>query len=408
MLQPNLPDSHLFKSPDRHCGIQPNRAVRPTQRRGRFPVAILVSTVLVAGTLSACQPGRSGKRCNTTDWGRDSTHILRCVNKRWKRVMTFGQYVNLLAAANTTTTATPTTAPPPPPCTQRNIPVPSATPTTPAAGFEARSAAFGGLGSWVDVYDWSPTFIASKNSSARPSFTLARVDAMADAGVQVLFIQTAKSEFSQPVLDNDLLVSIIAKAKGRGMRVVGWFLPAHKDVADDLRHLRATAALGVDGIGLDIEDRCSVTDVTLRNQNLVALSTQLRAEFPTLPLAGVVLPAVVLDVINTGYWPAFPWKELGASFDAWMPMGYWTNRTTASGYRDGYKYTIENIDRTRTNLGLPNAVMSPIGGLAADTIPTELDGFMQAIAERGAIGGSLYDEMTSKAGQFAQLAPLRR
>jgi len=36
------------------------------------------------------------------------------------------------------------------------------------------------------------------------------------------------------------------------------------------------------------------------------------------------------------------------------------------------------------------------------------NGFTRAIAERSGIGGSLYDEMSSKLGQFTRLAPLRR
>ena len=40
-------------------------------------------------------------------------------------------------------------------------------------------------------------------------------------------------------------------------------------------------------------------------------------------------------------------REIAPAYDAWMPMSYWTSRTPASGYRDAYRYTAENIDRLR-------------------------------------------------------------
>ena len=60
---------------------------------------------------------------------------------------------------------------------------------------------------------------------------------------------------------------------------------------------------------------------------------------------------------------------MAPSYDAWMTMGYWTNRKPDSGYRDAYRYTRENIDRLRVNLGNPDAIVHPIGGLAAETAP---------------------------------------
>lgn len=89
-------------------------------------------------------------------------------------------------------------------------------------------------------------------------------------------------------------------------------------------------------------------------------------------------------------------------------MAYWTNRTPASGWRDGYLYTRENIDRVRANLGHPTAAVHPIGGLSDTATPGEIDGFVRAALERNAIGGGLYDDAISNTGQYAQLTPLAR
>ena len=45
-------------------------------------------------------------------------------------------------------------------------------------------------------------------------------------------------------------------------------------------------------------------------------------------------------------------------------MTYWTNRNTKSGYREGFRYTDENIRRLRANLGRGDAAVHPVGGIA--------------------------------------------
>src|SRR5207244_13340436 len=62
-----------------------------------------------------------------------------------------------------------------------------------------------------------------------------------------------------------ILVPIITRAHLRGLRVVGWYLPAYTDPGADLRKLVAAARLGVDGLAVDIEAR-NVSDVGERNR----------------------------------------------------------------------------------------------------------------------------------------------
>lgn len=344
----------------------------------------LALTVVLAVVATGCPVTKAGRRCTGQGWARDSTHVLQCRNGRWAKAMTFGDYLRFVEAV------------------QRQ----AAAEAERRASTLARANVMRGTGAWVDVYDWSPTFVASRRAGAVPSFTLSRIDRMADAGISTLYLQTAKAELPDAVLDRELLLSIVAKARARGMRVIGWYLPTFVDLAADQAHLAATADLGLDGIGVDIES--TAVELGARNQRLVDLSAWLRATYPSTPLAAIVLPPVVTDVINLNYWPQFPWQQLRDHYDLWMPMSYWTNRTTASGWRDAYRYTIENIDRMRTNLGRPDAIVHPVGGLSDAATTAEVAAFVQASVDRGAIGGGLYDDMISTAEQYTLLAPLAR
>ncbi|HEX2850204.1 MAG TPA: hypothetical protein VHN98_06615 [Acidimicrobiales bacterium] len=308
----------------------------------------------------------------------------------------------------TTTTAPPTTEPPstappttkatttttaPPATTEPPSTAPPATPPPTLSAVSTHDALGGvapyvGLGAWVDVYDWSHY----RDSTA--SFGPADVDRMAAEGVQTLFIQTTKQDAPGPILEPDLLLPILDRAHERGLRVVGWYLPTLEDPQNDLDRLLATAKLNVDGIAVDIEAR-NVGDVGERNARLVQLSSDLRAALPGRTIGGIVLPPVVTEVVNPNYWPDFPWRDIAPYYDVWQIMDYWSNRTQASGYKDAFRYTDENIRRLRNDLGIPKAAVHPVGGLAEATSADDLDGFLRAAVKNGCIGGSIYDYRTT-------------
>ena len=317
------------------------------------------------------------------------------------------------STSSTTTTTLPppttTTAPPPPPpapVQAAAAPVPAALPPvarlrTDAALMPGNPLAFAGLGAWLDVYDWSNEF-----TNGHPTVGPADVDRMADLGVQTLYIQTAKKSSVNDVVDPDLLRPLLAHAHGHGMRVIAWYAPTFEDPRLDLRRMVASAALGVDGVGVDIESRV-VQDVTERNARLVDLSVALRQHLPNLPIAAIPMPAVLLEVINPNFWPGFPYKDLSPAYDAWMPMDYWSGRTQASGYRDAYRYTAENIDRLRAQLSNPNVAVHPVGGIGDGTSEADVDAFHRAAAERNAIGGSVYDYHTTADALWPHLQSFR-
>lgn len=315
-----------------------------------------------------------------------------------------GEAAEVPLAAPTSTTATtrprPTTTSAPPTTTTRPPPPPTAAPTTTTVPppVAPSASAYRGLGSWVDVFDWSPAYMGP--GQAAPAVRPDDVEAMAGLGIRTLYIQASRDdERTAGELESpDLLADFLVRAHAHGMRVVAWYLPKRYDDAD-LRRFVAIAAFApgghrFDGIAADIEWRRDVpTDE--RNRRLVDLSRRLREAVPDRPLAAIVLPPVVTDVINLAYWPGFPWREIAPFYDVWMPMAYWTNREDGSEWRDAHRYTAENVRRVREHLADPGAFVHPIGGIGDRSTADDYQAFVRAAHEAASIGASVYDFRTT-------------
>jgi hypothetical protein len=254
---------------------------------------------------------------------------------------------------------------------------------------------YAGYGTWVDVYDFGPSF---QGRGRRPRVTPADIDAMARHGVRTLYLQASQRDPRSPgpLADAGALAALLVRAQRAGIRVVGWYLPRFDDVKKDLAHLEAVSDFQVlghrfDGVAVDIEWTDSVADPKARNNRLVDLSRRLRAHNSRDVLGAIVLPPVQTEIINRAKWPAFPWRKLAGSYDVWLPMGYWTVRSPASGYKDGRRYTDENVRRIRINLGEPDAPVHAIGGIGDQLTAQQAKGFVQAVRETKAIGASIYD-----------------
>jgi hypothetical protein len=296
----------------------------------------------------------------------------------------------------------PEVAPPAPVAPAPQPPAPAPPPVVtppPAAAPQARAAAaigrrftmapYRGLGSWLDVYDWSASY-----TNGSPPAGVEAVDRMASAGVQTLYIQASKWDSPTDVVEQDRLMSLVDKAHSRGMLVVGWYLPTFEDPAGDLRRLVAVARLPIDGIAVDIESR-KVADVNERNRRLVELSMALRAALPGEVIGAIPMEPVLMEDVNPAFWPGFPWRGLASSYDVWLSMSYWTNRRPDSQWRDAYVYTAANIDRMRHNLGWLDAPVHALGGIGDGTSIGDVQSMHRAASERGALGGSLYDYRTT-------------
>jgi hypothetical protein len=261
------------------------------------------------------------------------------------------------------------------------------------------------LGPYEHAGTWVTRFLFSREyAGPTPPTTPAQVDTMAALGVHTLYIQAAADDPRyRGLLSPDLLGQFLTRAHAHGMAVVAWYLPHFTDVPADLARLQAMTAFrsggqAFDAIGVDIEDR-TITDVDARNAALVDLSTRLHAAAPDATLGAIVLPPVVTDVINTAYWPRFPWHQLAPLYQVWLPMAYWTNRTDPV-YSNPDRYVDENITRLRGDLGEQCAAVSVIGGFGASVPASDYAAMATAAARRGAVGVSIFDWSTTPSASW--------
>ncbi len=281
-------------------------------------------------------------------------------------------------------------------------------------------SAFEGYGTWIDVFDYSPLY-----GDPVPTVVAADVAEMASFGVRTLYMQAARLDSKSPqgLVDPWLLAEFLMAAHREGIRVVAWYLPKWSADDSDLQRvikLNEFEVLGnrFDGVALDIEWTRGA-DVATRNKRLVALSKASREAVGTDPLAAIVLPPVLIEVVNTDFWPDFPWTEIASSYDVWMPMSYWSFRSDRSGYGDGYAYNEESTRRLRDDLGDPNAIVHGIGGIGGVdgvndnpkpeeplTKLAELDAFVKSLVDTGSVGGSIYDWATLEPEARERLARL--
>ncbi|MDP1819231.1 MAG: hypothetical protein Q8K58_04980 [Acidimicrobiales bacterium] len=295
----------------------------------------------------------------------------------------------------------PTTQPAPPPAEPAPPPT-TVPPTTTVASARPGAWTLGpyqGVGVWLDVYDWT-----NEITGGNPSVQVADIDRMADLGIQTLYIQTAHRKSAADVIEPERLLPLIDQAHARGMAVVAWYLPTLEDVPTDLRRLVAAAQLPVDGLGVDIES-LAVADPAERTRRLLELSTALRQAVGARAISAITPSAVHLQVVNPGFWPGFPWAELGATYDAIVPMSYWSVRKPA--WRIAHVYVGENIDRIRAATGRPDMPIHVAGGIADGISLEDVHGMIHAIQSRGILGGSLYDWNTSQIPQWDLLRALR-
>lgn len=272
--------------------------------------------------------------------------------------------------------------------------VPSGSAAVPSPTGHADRAAFTGLGTWVDAYDWSREL-----AGGTPKVTPRTLMFMKRKGVTTMWLQASKRSEKTPnsLLSPDRLGPLLEAAHAQGIRVVAWYLPTFDSPSTDWRNVDAMLQFKYkghhfDAIGLDIEDRR--VPVATRNARLVDLSRKTRAR-TWLPLTAIVLPPVLTEEVNPSYWGGnFPWMALKSSFDVWTPMGYYTAYRRHPQWRDAATSTAEDIRRIRRHLQAQVPV-SYAGGLAGNSTTADYQGFTRAAREQGALGTSAYDWVTT-------------
>jgi hypothetical protein len=260
------------------------------------------------------------------------------------------------------------------------------------------AAPFRGAGAWVDVWDYAPAY---QDAGEAPVVGPADVAAMAGSGTRALYLQTAGvARTVGPIEDPDLLGRFLGAAHARGVRVVGWYAPSLADPEEDLARLVAVVRFSAggerfDGLAVDVEVNQGNPD---GRSQLLALSRRLRAEVgPGFPLALVVPPPAALEEAG----PAFPWRPLHRLYDAWIPRIAWMPSGTEGA--DPATRTRASIGRLRELVADPGAPVHPLGGMGDAVTEAEARAFLDAAAETGALGASVYDFRSTPAGTQSQV-----
>lgn len=257
---------------------------------------------------------------------------------------------------------------------------------------------FGGLGTWVDIYD-GPVY-ASPDSAAQR---------IAARHVETVWVETANDGATADVVNPTQLGRLVDALHARGVRVVAWYLPGHVKPAVDLRRslamlaFRSSTGGAFDGIALDIEST-KVRNVALRSARAVALTRQVRQAAGAIPLAVIPFNPRGLER-RPATWPRFPWAQLAASTDAFVPMVY--TGGAMKGFDATYGYVTRALRLLRAQTGDPDVQIHVVGGVADRLGPEELAGFVAAVDDDGGtIGVSLYDWMTTPPRAWRALATL--
>lgn len=271
------------------------------------------------------------------------------------------------------------------------------------------------LGTWIDAFDYS----IAPESSARSMRVL---------GVRTLYLQTGRYNLPDDFKDPDALAAWLRAAHANGIVVVGWYLPGYGNLERDVHRTVAIANFRTadgqkfDGIGVDIEEKCEVdTSAPCRNapekpgmtdadwnEGIITHARRVRAAVGrSFPLAAIVPPPLGMD-IRPGHWTGFPWTGLPISFDAVMPMAYWSFRDDCPSRPDhcAYGYTKRNVEAVRELMGSSGVPIHPIGGIADDVAETEVSDYVRACAEARAYGGSLYDFRSTTSAAWSLLGKL--
>jgi hypothetical protein len=271
--------------------------------------------------------------------------------------------------------------------------------TAPAAQ-RGDATVFGGLGTWVDIYDGA-VYAAPERTAQR----------MASRDVRTVWVETANFGASVDVVNPVQLGRLVDALHARGIRVVGWYLPGHVKPAVDSRRALAMLAFrtptggAFDGVALDVEST-KLRNVTLRSRRAVALANELHDAAGDTPFAVVPFNPRGLERRPTT-WPRFPWAELAESADAFAPMVY--TGGALKGFDATYGYVTRALRLLRANTGRPDVPIHVAGGVADRLGPEELAGFVAAVSDDGeTIGVSLYDWVTTPPRAWRALTPLNR
>jgi hypothetical protein len=257
-----------------------------------------------------------------------------------------------------------------------------------------------GLGTWVDIYDGSVF--------ANPERTAERIAAQ---GVRTVWAETANDRAKTAVVRPKKLGRLVDALHAHGIEVVAWYLPGFVKPGLDLRRTRAMLSFrtptgsAFDAVALDIEST-RLANTKLRSKRMLALSKRLREEAGDIPVYAITLPPRMLERRPTA-WPDFPWADLAALVDGFVPMAY--TGSAFQGYETTYGYVARSLALLRALTGRPDLPIHAAGGVANRMDEDELLAFTDAVADDGRVRGwSLYDYATTGPTSWRAITALGR
>jgi hypothetical protein len=259
-----------------------------------------------------------------------------------------------------------------------------------------------GLATWLDNWDWKTW--SDPEDPVRASRTIADMERR---GVRTLFLATSHHSQAAAVVRPDAVSATIEAAHDHGLRVITWYQPSLIDIDRDYRRsmaairFRTSGGELADSFALDIEARL-VRSPAVRNARLLSLAARIRDSVGSGYALGAIVPSPRLLDLYPGSWPGFPYRRLARSFDVFLPMAYWTFRT--SGGKGARDYTRDSIAGIRDKTRRADIPVHAIGGTARHANRAEMRGFLAAARASGAIGVSLYDYLTTSTVEWRELA----
>ncbi|MHB8511573.1 MAG: hypothetical protein ACYDCC_05280 [Actinomycetota bacterium] len=268
-------------------------------------------------------------------------------------------------------------------------------------------SAFSKLGSWVDLYNYDDTNAWQATG------------VMQSHGVHTIYLETGR--YNMPDTSDSAAFANRSKvdwwihsAHARGMKIVGWYLPAYDNMDRDVRRTtliwtyRTGYKQHFDGVGIDIEYKDNMPSLTAWDKAVADHFRRVRHALGTgAPIAAIV-PAPLGMAVRPQDWKGFPWGALASVADLFMPMGYWSYRTDCSSNAShcAYGYTKGNIQQVRSLTGKSSIPVHDIGGVGNKVTAAQVQDYVRAVKDAGGFGGSLYDYHTTASSMWSPLSQL--
>jgi len=262
--------------------------------------------------------------------------------------------------------------------------------------FVSKIDAYDGLASWVDMYNKGPW--------KYPKRTAKR---MAERGTKTLFLQTSNYRKKSDIYKPQAMSKVLEASHSHGMKVIAWYLPSYANSKRDWKRTKkavvfeSTNGHHFDGFAMDIEATVE-RDIATHNRRMINLSDRLRNFVGDDYMLGAIIPDPVMQL----FWPNFPYKKVNARYDVFLPMAYWTYRT--SGPKRVYRYSRSALEIVRSKTGDPKVPVHVIGGIAGRAPVTEVRSFVRAVKNFEAVGASLYDFPITSEEQWDEMQRINR